>query len=133
MGLVPNKTYIGKFPTFEAVPESLMKFWLLGLNDGDGTITANYDKNKWHNRIVGNELVCRGVHDFIEKALQIPVSIGIVHKSKVEGGHNTWAITIHGHENLKKYLKWLYSDATIFLKRKYDKYQQFLKMNPEIQ
>lgn len=44
-------------------------------------------------------------------------------------GFEVWSFTVGGKVNLKLFLDWLYCDATIYLPRKYEKYQEFLAAN----
>lgn len=129
LGCVRKKTYYAEFPTPSQVPPTLQRHFVRGLSDGDGTITCSKlknDKRRWHSRIVGTQGICEGLTSAVLR-LGIISSAYPVHKSKTGRKHITYGFTVYDREHLKTYLDWLYRDATIYLKRKYDKYQEFLR------
>ena len=44
-----------------------------------------------------------------------------------ERNNDNWTLSFHRKDNMPIFINWLYKDATIYLKRKYDKYQEFLR------
>ena len=39
----------------------------------------------------------------------------------------TWNLRIFAKADVKTFMNWIYSDADLFMKRKYDLYNQFVK------
>lgn len=127
VGCMQNKTYHATFPTTAQVPTNLHRHFIRGLSDGDGTITSRlqkYGRRAFHSRIVGTHAICDGLKVASDVALGIRGSVCPVHTSST--GYTTYAFTVGAQADLKLYLNWLYADATIYLRRKYDKYQEFL-------
>jgi intein-encoded DNA endonuclease-like protein len=123
LGCIPGKSYTAQFQTEEQVPCHLHRHLIRGWMDGDGTITVKPGGLHWHMRIVGTGEACKGISACIDKHLGFSGSVFPVHKG---AKHTTWGFTVSGKNKLKMFLDWLYSDATIYLQRKYDKYQEFL-------
>lgn len=124
LGCTTGKTYHAKFPTCEQVPDYFIRHFIRGLSDGDGTITHSTGKNNWSSRIVGTKDICEGLKKCIFEQINISSSVCPVNISQ---HHTTYAFTVGGKYNLKKYLDWIYKDCSIKLERKYLKYREFLQ------
>ena len=48
---------------------------------------------------------------------------------KSDSDKNTYQITITGNKQIQRFLDWLYKDSSIFLSRKYQKYQDLKMLN----
>lgn len=121
LGCVPNKTFTIRLPDFSKVPDHLMNHFLRGFLDADGCICLegspriDFTSNK----------------DFIDDLIKF-----ITQKFNMELGkpginkenNNTHNIQIKGFSKPKIILDYLYKDATIFMERKYEKYQEYLKI-----
>lgn len=118
-GCIPKKSLILKFPTEEQVPFYLIKHFIRGYFDGDGwfTNTGSYF-----------QIGIIGTKDFIE---------GFLNCVDIINTKNT-IFTVHREDGAKRYvfgalndvtnfLNWIYKDATIYLDRKYEHYQDFLQ------
>lgn len=116
-GIVPNKTYIIKGIYLEKIPEHLRKDYVRGLFDGDGGIS-----------FTGNiyEVSCDFTSYFYETVQEFQVfvdkNIGKKEHNKIVQFSNKARCAWRGRQQTLKILSWLYDDAEIFLKRKYDKY-----------
>jgi intein/homing endonuclease len=125
LGCVPNKSLILEFPT--KVPANLIKHFLRGYSDGDGTIYRNTFKNKktintiW--KFVSTKQFCQQTAKILKEELGISCSQFL---SRPKTNDITTTLTVGGNLQSKKVLDWLYQDATIYLPRKYEKYQEFL-------
>lgn len=122
-----RKTYHATYPDRAVVPEHLERHLIRGWNDGDGTITRNTSRGSWSSRIVGTHAVCLGLQDAVRRHLGFDGQVYPVHDS---GKHVTHAFDAGKPANLRRYLDWLYADATIYLPRKRDKYLEFLAALP---
>lgn len=125
LGCVPNKSLILTFPT--QVPTNLIRHFLRGYSDGDGCIYKNKFKNKktintiW--KIVSTKQFCEQTAKILKNELDINCSQSL---SRPKTNKITTVLSVGGNLQSRKVLDWLYQDATIYLPRKYDKYQEFL-------
>jgi hypothetical protein len=122
LGVVERKSHKIIFP--EWLDKSLYRHFIRGLIDGDGWIYL--PKNNRDSPNVG--LICtRKMNDFLkeyyDKTLSINAYLTKAHKQDFD---TMCEIRVKNYHQCKILLDWLYQDATIFLKRKYDLYQQFL-------
>jgi len=123
-GCVPNKSLILEFP--KKVPNELIRHFLRGYSDGDGTIYQNKFKNKktintiW--KIVSTKQFCEQSAKILKEQLNINCSQSL---SRPKNNQITTALSVGGNLQIKKVLDWMYQDATIYLPRKYNKYLEF--------
>lgn len=120
LGCVPRKTHVLKFPTEDQVPSHLIRHFIRGYFDGDGSFSYNYGKDKCHRliaKIVGN-------FDLLEKLQLVWNSLVNIksHICSTGATPNIVQLSVGGRESVLKLLRWLYLDCTVYLKRKYDKF-----------
>jgi DNA-binding CsgD family transcriptional regulator len=124
LGCVPNKSLILEFPT--KVPANLIKHFLRGYSDGDGTIYKNKFKNKktintiW--KIISTKQFCQHTAQILKEKLGVNCSQPL---SSPKTNQITTTLWVGGNNQVEKVLDWLYGDATIYLPRKYEKYLEF--------
>lgn len=129
-GCVPNKSLILEFPT--TVPDNLVRHFLRGYSDGDGTIYKNKFKNKktintiW--KIISTKQFCNHVAKILKEELGINCSQSLC---KPDKNKITTTLSVGGNLQVRKVLDWLYKDATIYLPRKHEKYLEFLSLHPQ--
>lgn len=119
LGMMPNKSLQLKFP--EWLNEDLYSHFIRGYFDGDGSLYMYQKKNGKYQPT----LTITSTKDFCERCLEI-----LRNKTGVGGGiydsssHNgiTKVLSIGGFVQLDKLLNWLYKDADLYMKRKYDIY-----------
>jgi len=111
-GCHPNKTFTTFLPKID---DELYKGLILGLIDSDGCITNN--GKSWWVSIAGSHDLIHQTHDWIENKFNFKVG---VYPNK-----NIYELRISAKSSLYTFLSWLYSDATIYMNRKYKKYLQF--------
>ena len=125
LGCAPNKSLILTFPT--QVPANLIQHFLRGYSDGDGTIYSNHFKNKktintiW--KIVSTKQFCEQTAKILKEELGINCSQSL---SRPQTNKITTTLSVGGNLQVRKALDWLYQNASIYLPRKYEKYQGFL-------
>lgn len=125
LGLMSRKSLILQFPTEEQVPRYLLKHFIRGYFDGDGSISYWVEKKskalRFDCSIVSTEDFCNSLASYIKDELNILTKIKTRFKK-----HNTSTrnILIKGKKMIHKFMSWLYEDATIFLQRKYKKYNE---------
>jgi len=114
-GCMPQKTFKLTFPHW--LNEDLKKHFIRGFVDGDGSVfLSSVHKQKILNvSIVGRE-------NFLKSILKISKIKGHIrkytyHKIYHLGFHCSFAVV---------FCNWIYKDATIYLKRKHDKFLEYL-------
>lgn len=114
LGCFPSKTYTLKFPTNEQVPNHLIHHFIRGYIDGDGCIYTSSNK-------ISLEVL--GTMSFLEGYKQW-VNLGV---SKIyKFNHANVYRVINSGKYALNILHRLYSEATIFLERKYKKYLDYI-------
>lgn len=113
LGCCPNKTRVLKFPN---IPNSLYRHFIRGFLDGDGCIRVG--------KTLGTsslDIACASQEFIItlkEVLAPIAIHIGISKEKK----YDVWHLRCGGRQ-VKTILDWLYKDSTVYMDRKYFKYQ----------
>ena len=120
-GVHENKTYELNFPSTKIVSKKLQRHFVRGYFDGDGSLSywtrhgVTKESRNYLLGFTGTYSVLDGINSFFGKKLIIKP-------------HNeAHEINFGGNQQLKKFLKLLYKDATVYLDRKYEIYLDFLK------
>ena len=110
-----NKTYNTAFPS--QVPQNMIKHFIRGAIDGDGSISFNKKHfNSLAISFYGSYDLVKGVRD----------NLNIICNNKIsQTGKHCWRFTVSG-KKASSIANWLYSDATVYLNRKYEIYIQSL-------
>lgn len=115
-GLTSNKSYDAYIPT-EIINSKYIKHYIRGLFDGDGSLYSYKQANgkeRYEVSIVsGSEEMINNITDVIKNHLNIDM--------KYRVSRNLHEIRLYDQFQIKMFLKWLYSDSTIYLDRKYNK------------
>lgn len=121
LGCVPQKSLILKFPSFEQVPNKFLYDFLRGYIDGDGSVMMGKDHRGEYTK---PRLSILGTKEFIEALLEKTgwKIMTIQHPS------GAYSIEWYG-KYVMDYLNSLYSNATIYLERKYQKYKTLYEIN----
>lgn len=118
LGCIPNKSLILKFPNDNQVPKYLLKHFIRGYFDGDGCITIRQN--------VSSKTACisiLGTKDFL-------TPINNIYGGRLSKRENDKVFTLRFRkEEGLIFLNYIYTDANIYLKRKYDKYVAVLLSN----
>ena len=120
-GCYKQKTLILKPPT--TIPENLIHHFIRGFFDGDGSIIKGGGKyyEKYHKYCYSVDFTCV---EEIAYWLQEFFGYGSVIKDKRK--EYSFYYTIGGNNVLEDFYNILYHDATIYLDRKYERFQEFL-------
>jgi len=125
-GIVPNKSLVIGFP--EWLDEDLISHYIRGVFDGDGSIYQQI-KSKDNKPIVvtitATNSFCQKLKDICKEKLKLN---SFVYDASCHNGI-TKVFTISGRNVCKIFLDWLYKDAEIYLKRKYDRYCNYYNIN----
>lgn len=129
LGCVPAKSLILQFPNW-LTDLKLQQHFIRGYFDGDGSVYSKKPSETghidWGWQITSTNQFCWAVKNLLEDRLNIHFSSKLDHD---ETNDITSTISVGGNLQVRKVLDWLYQDATIYLPRKYEKYQEFLKLN----
>lgn len=126
-GCVPRKTFVLNFPDLQ---KHLISHFIRGYFDGDGMLVI-YErlaprcitKGKFAEFSI---LSTKEMLDVIAKYFQ---HLGINckwDKRWKNQDNNNYTLRIHGNQQIRKVCDYLYKDATIYLKRKHDKYMELI-------
>lgn len=118
-GLTTRKSLTLKFPTEEQVPKELMRHFIRGYFDGDGTINLPGKSKSDRFAIISTYDFCKTLKEIIERELSINVIISN-YINKVSP--ITKYASVYGRMQLIKLYDYLYKDSTVFFKRKYDRF-----------
>lgn len=112
-GCIQNKSLVLKFPAADIIPINLQNHFIRGYFDGDGYIS-------------GSKIMLNGTKSFLQKCvdiIRVNTNISLAERWYMDGKAYRWQHA--SAQDMKKIFDYLYKDATIFLKRKY---QRFLEV-----
>lgn len=118
-GVIEHKTLKLKFPSSLIVPPYLLRHFIRGYLDGDGSISYyinSYNKRAYTIGFVGTSDMITGIANYFGKPnLRQTIK------------NNAYQINIGGNIQVKNILTELYANATVYLTRKYERYIELLK------
>ena len=114
IGMMPNKSLKITFPNID---ESLYSHFIRGVFDGDGCIHNSKGKTRHLCSIVGTYDLCNFLKEYFEK-------MGFSSHVREASNHNgiTAVFEIWKKDSVMQFLDFLYSDAEMYLERKYQRY-----------
>ena len=119
-GVTYQKTHNLKFPTTTQVPNGLIRHFIRGYFDGDGSVYCTQSDNKGCISFTGTENMLNGILNEIKTMISTNVSL-YKYKDK-----DIYDLKIGGNNYFKQCYEFLYNDATIFLDRKKNKFDEIL-------
>ena len=124
-GVVPRKSYNTYLPQ---ISKEMMPHLIRGIFDGDGSIMAKPNPNNdGHNRFLHSISFC-GTHQLMEDISNyILENLGIKTTVYDYKDRNLSELKIQNIDNIAKFGYWIYRNSTIFLNRKKDIFNDFLK------
>lgn len=117
LGCVPKKSLILEWPKW-LNDAGLQKHFIRGYFDGDGCITFNKNTKCYKFSIISTLDFVKGADNCINNILPIHFTY------ETRSNKITTTISVSGNRQIEQLLDWLYSDATIYLERKYAKYKE---------
>lgn len=127
-GCVEHKTNIIKFPTLNQVPKKLTRHFIRGYFDGDGSIYFT----KGNKNIEQYSIDFLGTDDFLLSVMDIFIKENIIDRKykleKRKEGQVVSRFRFGGNGAALKFCHYIYDDATIYLDRKFERYQELLKL-----
>lgn len=129
LGCFNNKSLILKFPTEEQVPNHLIHHFMRGYFDGDGTVfTAKPAIGNGTKLQRGVEIL--GTKEFLDSYMKHLYDIG-VNKTLYHMHGQAFGSRHMGNNQVQIIYDFLYRDATIYLDRKYTKFN--CRLEPKLQ
>lgn len=127
LGCFQRKSLILKFPSYEQVPEPLVRHFIRGYFDGDGSVSFYSSGPNQHRKskasFIGTLEFLNGIEYHLNKN-------GINTCRKIENNKynkkypelkNCWNMAISGTLQVENLLNYLYKDCKCFIRRKMDK------------
>lgn len=121
IGMVKNKSLVLSFPN---IPDELYPHFIRGYYDGDGSVCQQIKSSTNHAvliTITSTESFCKSLVEICKNELGFSPKI---YDASCRNGV-TKVCTISGRRICKKFLDWIYKDATIYLERKYQRYVNY--------
>lgn len=123
-GCVKQKSLILQPPI--NVPQNLIRHFIRGFFDGDGSICKALKQNKnqeyWYSiNITSTYEMIEWIYNFFE--------MGSIIKEKRRDG--TYYYSLGGHRQVIKFFHILYDNATIYMERKYNRFLEFVEKYDE--
>lgn len=113
LGVIPNKSLVLKFPN---LPKDLLFHFIRGYYDGDGSVY--FRKSQAVIIITNTGSFCKTVKEIVDSNLHIN---SYIYDASNRNGI-TKVFTISGNKQAKIFLDALYSDADLYMLRKYQRY-----------
>lgn len=126
LGCFPRKSLILEFPTEQQVPSYLLRHFIRGVIDGDGSICKS--KNSFSVNITSTENFCKPISFIWHTKFGGNVR---VYTRFPERNNSTRTISINTTTSIYGFLEWIYKDASFYLKRKYNRYLEFCEIKKE--
>lgn len=123
-GCVPNKSLTLLFPNEKDIPKHLIRHYIRGFFDGDGSVYVL--NKKWIKNPISNPTVAikqylgigiNGTKEFLESLCKY-LKFNKVEKEKRSPLTNTYYCRTSNQETIKEIYQYLYENATVYLERK---------------
>lgn len=134
-GCISNKTYTLLFPPEDIVPNKFVKDFIRGYMDGDGGISywidnENTGHKKFQINFCGTADIIMSIKMIIDDKFGCKTAISDRYPDR---DNNNLQCNICGNNVVRKILDWLYTDANIYMQRKYNKYLELIEENKRIE
>jgi len=110
--------------------QSLIKHFLRGYYDGDGSITFYKTRNTFNSTI--NICCTYEFFNFFSDFIYDNLNIKCILSKRFKNDKNIYDLRICGNRKVKKFLKYIYDDSNIYLDRKWKKYYEFEILNEKL-
>lgn len=122
-GMHKKKTLILEYPQW--IDPVLHRHFIRGYLDGDGCISLSKSGKYASVSMVGTSMFLNAIKDIIKENLDVDVVV----QRDIRARDPICTLRCGTKDGVSKILEWIYDDASLFLDRKYQKYQQFLNIN----
>lgn len=118
LGCPPNKTFKIRFPDETIIPLCLIHHFIRSYFDGDGSVGIFGKRKKPAVQIVGTAHLLEGIIKVVQTGTHY------MYRRFPERNKDNWTLQIMSKGEIKRFMDFIYKDATIYLQRKHDKFQQ---------
>jgi len=118
-GCVPKKTFSLSYPYWLGINKDLNRHFIRGLFDGDGCLYLGEKRSCID--FTGTEKLLKGIVDFANGCLDLDLYFAWYKGKKHRDTITT--LRVNRRLDVMKFLDFIYKDATVYLKRKHDKYE----------
>lgn len=122
LGCTPNKSLTLKFPE---LPKESLRHFIRGYFDGDGSVTIS---KRSINRKSSLSFSLISTEEFLDHYQNILLDLGI-NKIKYQKTGNAFICTHGGNIVASKFYNYIYTNSTVYLERKHDKFIAVLSGN----
>jgi intein-encoded DNA endonuclease-like protein len=129
LGCIQSKTFKIEFPNDNQLPKHLTNHFIRGYFDGDGSIYSAKRKNNWKDNYGFNIIGTLSLLADIQKILVNELGLNFTKMNTIknkDAAYNIKYITYGGLNNCIKIKNYLYKDATIYMDRKFDKFNNII-------
>lgn len=119
-GVSEHKTLTLTFPNQSIVPDEMIHHFIRGYFDGDGS----FSKAAAHFKLGYMIKIC-GTREFLE-SIQDIFNLKTKLTKRKKDNKNNWTLEIGAQKDVLNFSNTIYQNATLFLKRKHDRYQEIL-------
>jgi len=125
LGIVPNKTFKVIYPQW--LDKKLNRHFIRGYFDGDGCVTFDKYNRQLCFSFTGTENIVLNIENIlINKSNLNNVKLSTRFP---ERNDNIRSLCYSGNGNSRNFYDFIYNDATIYMKRKKDKFEKHLNLN----
>ena len=117
IGCTPNKTLQLCYPKID---DKYHRHFIRGYFDGDGTVTRN--KDRCYIKITSTKLFLNKIYFILNKELNININ-------KLIKSNKIYNLSLSSINDTIKFYNYIYKNANLFLKRKYNKYTELYEIN----
>ena len=122
-GVIPNKSLQTIFP--KNIPIKMYRHLIRGLIDGDGSYSFYSRENQGRHAHTKAIRFCQGNRRFIEDMIDfLSYTVGVSKPSIYQEKENLWSVAYRKDEDMIKLIDFMYKDARIYIKRKFDTAQK---------
>lgn len=124
LGCIPNKSYYLEFPTENQVPKELVRHFIRGYFDGDGSVYILNKERKNPRTVVsfcGNSVFIIGLLRYVSNILPVDNTKPYVKKTK---NTENMSIRFSSKKDVKLLYTYMYTNAEYYLKRKKEKFNE---------
>lgn len=123
LGVTQNKSLTANHIHLPELNEDLTKHFLRGYYDGDGSITFYKTRNTFNSTI--NICCTIEFFNFFSDFIKSKLNITCILSKRYKNDKNIYDLRICGNRNVSKFLDYIYKDSSIYLNRKWVKYEDF--------
>lgn len=121
LGCGKAKTHNLTFPTEEQVPSCLIRHFVRGYFDGDGSVSKGKISKV---DIIGTTAFLEPLQDILFNELSLNKTL--LNQRHKEQDNTIRSLQISGNKQCIKFRDWLYEDSAIYLERKFDVFQSYI-------